>query len=198
MEVATGVGIHSLCLAKAVGEAGHLFLYESRPIIRKILEHNLAANRVANVTVMRRALRGPRGLALSADITSSEVADSARSTRIPDSETLDELQLERLDWLKINDGILALEVLKGATDTVWRLRPCLFIAAADQTAMSELAGRVKELSYRCWRAETSIFNPENFNRRESDIFAGRTDLALLAIPEEIEIDIALPGCIELS
>jgi hypothetical protein len=112
-------------------------------------------------------------------------------------ETLDELQLERLEWLKINDRILALEVLEGATDTLWRLRPFLFITALDQVAMSTLAGRAKELSYRCWHAETSVFNPENFNRRGADIFAGRTALALLAIPEEIDVNIVLPGCVEL-
>ena len=46
--------------------------------------------------------------------------------------------------------------------------------------------------------ETALFNPENFNRRDTDIFAGRTALALLAIPEEIDVDIALDDCVELS
>jgi hypothetical protein len=46
--------------------------------------------------------------------------------------------------------------------------------------------------------ETALFNAENFNRREADIFSGRTALALLAIPEEIDVDIALDDCVELS
>jgi hypothetical protein len=45
--------------------------------------------------------------------------------------------------------------------------------------------------------ETPLFNPGNFNRRDNDIFAGRTALALLAFPEEIPVDIALDGCVEL-
>ena len=113
------------------------------------------------------------------------------------SETLDELQLERLDWLKINDGTLALEVLDGATDTLWRLRPLLFIAAADERGLMELTRRAQAFSYRCWRMETALFNPDNFNRRDTDIFSGRTALALLAIPEEIDVDVALDECVEL-
>jgi hypothetical protein len=90
-----------------------------------------------------------------------------------------------------------LEVLSGAADTLWRLRPLLFIAAQHMSFVTGLAGRANEFSYRCWRMETPLFNPQNFNRRDTDIFSGRTGLALLAIPEEIEVDIALDGCVEL-
>jgi hypothetical protein len=46
--------------------------------------------------------------------------------------------------------------------------------------------------------DTALFNPANFNRRETDIFSGRTALALLAIPEEIDVDITLDECIGIS
>jgi FkbM family methyltransferase len=189
LEADAGVGAHAVFLGKALSAAGHLFVYEPRPVVQRILQQNLGANRVVNVTLMRRAL-GRRSA--EADAASGEAASSVVT------ETLDELQLERLDWLKINDGALALEVLDGATDTLWRLRPLLFIAAADEAALTALARRAREFSYRCWRMETALFNAENFNRRDTDIFSGRTALALLAIPEEIEVDIALDECVELS
>jgi len=180
LEVGAGVGEQALFLAATIGAGGHLFLYESRPVVRRILQQNLGANRITNVTLMRRTL-GATG----------EAADRS-------SETLDELQLERLDWLKVNSSVSALDVLDGGSDTLWRLRPLLFLAAADDAALSALALRVKELGYRCWRTETALFNPDNFNRRDTDIFSGRSALALLAIPEEIDVDIALDGCVELS
>jgi hypothetical protein len=117
---------------------------------------------------------------------------------IPTTETLDELQLERLDWLKVNASVAALDVLAGASEMLWRLRPRLFLAAADEATLRELAQRTREFSYRCWRMETALFNPQNFNRRETDIFNGATALALLAIPEETEVDVALDECIEIS
>ena len=188
LEVGAGIGMHALFLGKALGADGHLFLYEPRPVVQRILRQNLGANGVGNVTLMRRAL----GRRSAGDLaTSSGVAAPAFI------ETLDELQLERLDWLKINDGSLALEVFEGATDTLWRLRPRLFLAAADAALLDTLAERVKAFSYRCWRLETALFNAANFNRRDADIFAGRRALALLAIPEEIDVDVALDGCIEL-
>jgi hypothetical protein len=45
--------------------------------------------------------------------------------------------------------------------------------------------------------ETPLFNAQNFNRRDEDIFGGRTELALLAIPEETNVDVSVDGCSEL-
>jgi tetratricopeptide (TPR) repeat protein len=187
LEADAGIGAHAVFLGKALGAAGHLFLYEPRPVVQRILRQNLGANRVMNVTLMRRTLGRSAG----------DVAASGEAATSVVTETLDELQLDRLDWLKINDGMLALELLEGAADTLWRLRPLLFLAAADVAMLGTLAQRAKELSYRCWRLETALFNVANFNRRDSDIFAGHKALALLAIPEEIDVDIALDRCTEI-
>jgi precorrin-6B methylase 2 len=185
LEVGAGVGVHAVFLGTLLGEAGHLFLYERGPVLQRILRQNLAANGVSNVTVMRRTLG------------SRSEADTAGDAA-PTTETLDELQLERLDWLKVDASGDALDVLSGGSETLWRLRPLLFLAAQDEEALRELVQRTREFSYRCWRMETALFNAQNFNRRETDIFDGRSALALLAIPEEIEVDVALDGCVEIS
>jgi len=90
------------------------------------------------------------------------------------------------------------EVLGEASETVWRLRPLLFLSTADEEALKLVKDRVREFSYRCWRMETALFNAQNFNRRDEDIFGDRTELALLAIPEETNIDVSFDGCSELS
>jgi FkbM family methyltransferase len=198
MEVGAGIGAHSVFLAETIGAAGHLYLYESRPVMQRILRQNLGANQIGNITVMRRRLGRPllsasigRGVPPVAENPSNPVMMATIT------ETLDELRLERLDWLKINDGSIALEVFEGASDTLWRLRPTMFITAGDETMLTALKNRVGGFGYGSWRMETELYNPENFNRRDSDIFSGRTALALLAIPEEIDVDIVLDGCVEL-
>jgi hypothetical protein len=182
LEVGAGIGAHAVFLGRMLGEAGHLMLYEARPVQQRILRQNLAANGVSNVTVMRRAL-GSRGEGEGPE---------------PTTETLDDLQLERLDWLKVDVSAAALDVLAGASETLWRLRPLLFLAAPDEPGLRALTEQARDFGYRCWRMEVALFNPRNFNRREADIFAGAQATALLAIPEEIDVDIALDECIEIS
>lgn len=185
LEVEAGVGAHALGLATVLGPSGHLFLCESRPVVRRILRQNLAANRIGNVTLLRGAVGGPG----EADLQTAPAAVR---------ETVDELQLERLDGLKLGAGAGAQEVLDGAAATLWRLRPWLFVAATDGTQIHMLCQRAREFGYRCWRHETPRLNAANFNRRSDDRYAGRTALALLALPEEVTFDVALDGCVEIS
>lgn len=191
VEVGSGIGAHSVDLARAAGNEGHVFLYEANPLKRQVLEHNLTANRLTNVTVMRRALdgKGEMGGARGAG-----AADTGAHNGLFNAETLDELRLDRLTWLKTNEGVSASDILDGATESLWRLRPFLFLTASDDNALHATAQRVREFSYRCWKMETGYFNRGNFNRRENDIFFGQFVLGLVAIPEEIEVDVAFEGC----
>jgi precorrin-6B methylase 2 len=179
LEVGAGVGAHALALAVAAGDEGHLILYESNPVARRILRKNLDVNRVGNVTLMRWTC-------------------SAGASAQPSLESLDELQLDRLHLLKVNDAAAVTDVLTGAVATLWRLRPLLFLAVEDESALTGTAVRIRECGYRCWRVETPWFNPRNFNRRDDDMFAGRAALALLAIPEESDTGVAQSGFVELS
>jgi tetratricopeptide (TPR) repeat protein/tRNA A58 N-methylase Trm61 len=170
MESGSGIGAHATVIAEAIGTDGHLIVDEPRPVHAQILRQNLAVRRLHNVTPLRPAY--------------------ARS--------VDDLQLERLDLLKVVADAAAKDVIDGAAATLWRLRPELFVAVPDALSLTETAARLREFGYRCWRMETAWFNPSNFNRRDDDVFAGRTALALLAVPEEVEAGMAQSGCVELS
>ena len=181
MEVGAGVGAHALGLCRMLGETARVFLLESRPVLRRILQQNLAVNGVTNATVLPRKLENAPECRLGVAAT----------------ETIDGLALERLDCLKVGAGTDPLEALNGANDTLWRLRPLLFLAVDDEPTAKRLADRVREFGYRCWRMESPLFDARNFNRRESDIFTQGTVLALLAIPEESEVDVNLDNCNEI-
>jgi precorrin-6B methylase 2 len=173
LEVGAGVGAHSLFFAHALGDSGHLYVFEPQQKMQRILRQNLRANRVTNVTL----LRSVSGEGLG---------------------PIDELRLPRLDLLKIDGDIDAIAAIEGAKETLWQLRPVVFATAGNDHIAHELASRIKDCGYRCWRNETALFNPDNFARRTSDIFMGATALAILGIPEEMEIGMALDGCVELS
>src|SRR5437867_7224905 len=117
MEVGAGIGVHAVFLAKLLGGEGHLFVYEPNALLQRILRQNLEANRASNVTVMRRMLGGPREASAQAVADASIAANVIASAASgPVTETLDELQLERLHLLKINEGVSGMEVLAGAAD----------------------------------------------------------------------------------
>ena len=189
MEVGAGIGAHVLALAPAIGGAGQFFVYESRPLFQQALRQNLGANGIGNVTVMKRALRGQDWQAL--DNGGAEISQGSGDPVIA-TETIDELRVDKLDWLKIGEADV-LDVLTGASETLWRLRPNIFVAIPDQ-GVRAIQTRLHDHGYQCWKVTTSYFNPKNFNRRDADIFSGRAAVAVLAVPEEIDATIAYDGC----
>jgi FkbM family methyltransferase len=200
VEAGSGIGEHAIALAKLATADGHLWLYETRPVVRQILRQNLDVNRVAgNVTLMRRGLGHSQVESHDSHDTISASAGAAPSTGSEGHvDTLDALHLERLDLVKIRSDAVAANILAGASETLWRLRPLLFIAAADSAEVMALAALATRFGYRCWRVEAPLFNPRNFNQRGADIFAGEIALALLAVPEETEVVVIPDGCTELA
>jgi tetratricopeptide (TPR) repeat protein len=194
LETGSGIGIHALALARSVVPAGHLILYEDRPVMRRILRQNLDANRLGQlVTLMRRPLaekwNHPSVRAVPKDAQDA-VVDIPR-------ESVDGLLLDRLDLLKVLQAD-ANAVLAGASETLWRLRPVLFLAAANAIAVSSLAAQASRFGYRCWRMDAPLFPVANFNERDRDIFDGRTGFALLAIPEERDVNLSHTNCYEVE
>jgi len=116
---------------------------------------------------------------------------------IAPSETLDDLRLSRLNMVKVSVHADAGEVLAGATQTMWRLRPTLFLDVMDETKFTSLVPHVRDFGYQCWRVETAWFNPHNFNRRDDNIFGRQRALTLVAVPEENAMDLAPLGGMEI-
>jgi tetratricopeptide (TPR) repeat protein len=192
VEAGSGVGEHALALAKIVGVEGQVLSYETAPVVRQILRQNLDVNRQAGVvTLMRRSLGAPHDAAKESP---RPVGDAAAEV----ADTVDDLLLDRLDLLKIRSAADAPAIVNGASATLWRLRPALFIDARDAIELASLSGRVREFGYRCWRMDTPYFRPGNFDRRDTDIFGGQTALALLGLPEEVEVRVSLEGCTEVT
>ncbi|HET9338452.1 MAG TPA: tetratricopeptide repeat protein [Casimicrobiaceae bacterium] len=129
LEAGAGIGAHALPLARALGGRGDFFAAERDARTRRMLAHNVAANRVAAITVLGDASGGP--------------ADAA-------VETVDALALERLDGLKLNDADDAPAILEGSEATLWRCRPWLLVALDDASSAVE---RVRAFGYRTWAVE---------------------------------------------
>jgi tetratricopeptide (TPR) repeat protein len=194
LEIEAGVGAHAIPLAAHVGAAGHLILYESRFRERQVLQHNLAAHRANNATLMRAKASGS-GSAATLESMTGERKESGLP--IAPSETLDDLRLSRLNLVKASVHVDAGDMLAGATQTMWRLRPTLFLDVMDETKFTSLVSQVRDFGYRCWRVDTAWFNPHNFNRRDDDIFGGLRALTLVAVPEENAMDLAPLGGTEV-
>ena len=184
VEAGAGFGAHTISLARHLGPAGQLWVYEERPEFAAVLQLNVEVNRVGEgITFMRGSLAGPR--------------DASAGTR-DGPDTVDALQVARLDMVKLGRAADAAGIIEGAAQTLWRLRPVVFAAMPDDASLEGLAATLREFGYRTFCMRTAYFRPSNFNAREAGGFDGAAALALLAIAEERNLAPASDDCIELA
>ncbi len=179
VEAAAGIGADSLAIGRAIAPDGRLLLYEIDARHARMLEQNLAANAIANATIVLGALDG-----------AGTVAGDVHAR-------LDDLALARCDGLKVNEGADAAAIMEGARQTLWRCRPWLVLAAEDDVSLGRLASRAREFGYRTFRRATPLHSASNFYRSDDDGVGGASALALVALPEEVAQREPLPGCVEL-
>jgi hypothetical protein len=186
LQVGAGVGVDTLFLAAGVGEAGHVLAYESDPLLHQLARQNLAANRVRNVTLLRRQVG-------SGGAPGTEGGANGGAAGVG-ADSVDSLRLARLDWIKMDSPSAGERVLAGAGDALWRFRPWIFMSVDEDASLASFLQLTGDFGYRSWRVKTPLFHPTNYACRSDDIFAGQFAFGVLCIPEEIDMDVTLEGC----
>lgn len=176
LETGAGVGAHAIPLARAVGYDGFMLLYEGRIPLRHLLVDNLALHGLPHACVIRRSL-------------GRAIADGESSGH----DTVDDLQLARLDGLKVNETGGAIDVIAGADETLWRCRPWVMMTDPEPGSLVALRDALVAHGYRIWRSEIPLFREANFNRRDRDISGGAAAMTLFALAEEVEAGNAPAG-----
>lgn len=177
LEYWSGVGSHTIWLARHLSRDAQIFCYEPRAVIRRILGNNLRNNGEPSVTFPRGTLAGPN------------LAPNTRDGDADPSYTIDGLKLARLDLLKLNDPSSSIALLEGAGKTMWARRPILMLRTRDVDSDRTITNMASAHAYRCWKVSVPLHRPNNFNRRDHDIFLGRASSAVLGIPEEHSVNV---------
>lgn len=141
VDVGANIGCHTLTLAQAVGSKGLVFAFEPNPPIRAVLERNVALNKFENVHIFNCALGDEPGTlplrvpqANSAEHSNMGLASLVALETPHDLinvpvQTLDaalgDLELDRVDVVKIDVQGYECQVLRGMANILERHRPAV-------------------------------------------------------------------------
>ena len=159
-DVGANIGNHTVFFSKVCG-AGRCLAVEPSPSLARILEHNIELNDLDSVEVHRCGLSDRTDPLFFRQQPSDNLGHTSFSHEgygisVPSSR-LDDLGLERLDFIKIDVEGMAAHVLRGARKTLVRCRPVIMIELFPEDS-AEAERELTSLGYQ--RIHT--FNPENF------------------------------------
>lgn len=132
-----------------------LHLFEGQPALHDLLSANLSANIAGSAT-----LHAGDGLAIDA------------------------LCLPEVRLIKAAVDGREVELLRGASATIERCRPYLYLRNDRPEREAELLALLRDLGYRMWSHRPRLFNPGNFRGESRDFFGAVGTLNLLCAPRE--------------
>lgn len=193
LDIGAGIGLHSLFLARKVGPAGRILSFEPRRLMFQTLCGNMAINSISNVHCWNAAVGGymgeitvePQDHQRVADMRTATLTTSGEGERVP-LLSIDSLQLNRCDFIRISQPGMEDDLLAGAQATLMQFRPTLYIEGGC-TAIQEQAilRRLDAAGYNMHWHEPELFNPQNFAGNHENIFGRTASRNLLCIDSRI-------------
>lgn len=126
IDVGAFIGDHTIAYSRAVGEDGEVIAFEPNPEAFECLEYNLRC--CPNAILRKECLGDSHGkMTLIMHPQNAGMAYIESKKGKSKSITIDSLELERLDFIKIDAEGFEHRILKGAEKTIKKFKPVMLI-----------------------------------------------------------------------
>lgn len=183
VDVGANIGYHSIILGRAVGDRGAVFAFEPLRITFQQLCGNAILNRLSNIYPFQCAVGHVDGVTISMvpiDYNEPDVnimnACVGVGGDIVSMRTIDSLNFQSLNFLKVDVQGCELVVLKGAKETIQRCKPILFIEIEEQQLKNQNTSSQDVMMYIFTNGYTLAWNPDIAIHDWIGIPPGRDDL----------------------
>lgn len=185
LDVGANIGTHAVPMAEAVGEKGVVYAFEPQRHVYHLLCANVALNGIENVIAYRTAVGAEPGT-ITVPIRPINECRNIGNTNIENTDqgepvplaTIDQLDLQRCDLIKVDVEGMEKAVLLGASSTIKKSDPIIYVENNIEENSTEVIGCLQELGYKCWWHLEDYFNDDNFYEERHNIFS---DVARLEI-----------------
>lgn len=185
VDVGANIGDLTVPLAEIVGATGRIFACESHPEVFNMLCANLALNDITNVKPINAFIADNPKVDTASDVWGkfAYVSENWDTTFV----SLDELKLEKLNFLKIDVDGHELTVLQSGVQSIKKFQPILYFENDSQEKSKPLLQFVFDLGYRIFFHPAPIFQPNNFYGNPVNAWAPRNinSLMMLALPRDV-------------
>lgn len=164
IDVGANVGFYTVPFSPLVGPHGKIIAFEPDPCMNRLLDENIRLNDLSNVEIYKEAVSNTTGIkqffiTYPGGSSLLPVRGVREIINVP-TITIDSLELDRVDWIKIDTEGTEADVLKGAKETIERCKPNLIVEFIPSNGpvddlLKELEGwNLKGIDHNllCWKA----------------------------------------------
>lgn len=190
LDIGANFGAHTIPLAQFVGPGGAVWAFEPQRILFQILCGNVALNEIGNVRALPVALGREAG---RTKVPALDYRGANNFGGIPlgaaEGEdvavvALDQVELPKVRFIKLDVEGMELDVLAGARQTLARHRPILYVENDRAEKAEALVAQLLEDGYRMWWHTPPLYNPGNFLGNPANVFGNILSFNMLCLPRE--------------
>ena len=198
VEVGGNIGSMMVPLSRIVGPEGALMTFEPERTAFYALAGNVAINNLRNVFCFQQAIGNTLGELKVPEIDLERTENFGGLELDKDYSTcphypvvintIDNLNLQKLDLLKVDVEGMEIDVLKGAEKTIDALSPMLIIEDDRKEKSEALREFIKNKGYKMYLHHAPFFNPHNWNGVNENVFGNVVSINLFCHKKDINFD----------
>jgi FkbM family methyltransferase len=191
LEIGANLGAHTVDLSRLAGASGVVHAFEPQRLAFQLLCANIALNSCSNVFAHQMAVGVAHGT-LAVPLLDPNAANNFGGLSLADGQpgepvplvTVDEMALPACHFLKLDVEGMEVEALRGAAETISRLRPILYVENDREARSPELISLLQSYRYRLYWHLPPLYHPDNFAMDAENIFGDVVSINLLCLPVE--------------
>lgn len=181
LDIGAFIGDTTLPMAHLVGQTGRVFAFESNPKTFNVLCANLAMNGILNVKPVN-AFVADSEKENTGNMTWGKFANIGE-TWPATFYSLDQLDCNQIDFIKIDVDGHELSVLRSAAAIIQKFNPVIYYENDIKDLSPPIIEYLFSYGYRIFFHAAPMFNPTNFFGVKENIFENKFSLMMLAIPK---------------
>jgi|CZKU01.1.fsa_nt_gi FkbM family methyltransferase len=192
VDAGANIGTHTVFFAKAVDDQGLVVAFEPQRLVFQNLCKNVALNGLRNVQCVMAAVGDARGRLTFPAIDPGRSfnfgavkasADGAGET--VDVIPIDELDLQRCDLIKVDVEGMEAKAIAGATQTIERCRPVLYLENDTVERSRGVLEAVASVVYKDFWHIAPYYTAKNFFGNEDNVFGHfQSEANVFCVPKE--------------
>ena len=134
LDIGAYLGTHTVAFSQLVGETGKVISFEPQTDIFTLLEKTITENNITNVELHNNAVYNSIKKIQFSNTNNGKASISHIRPRLPNpvkkeiqTITIDSLNLDRCDFMKIDVEMCEWVVLEGSEETITKYRPIIFV-----------------------------------------------------------------------
>ncbi len=182
------LGYFSYLMAEKVGPQGRVISFEPQEFFKKLIELNGMTHQWTWLECRAEGLSDSTGTGFLPPVNYNKVGNfgATQVTEEPQTQAipllkLDDLDLPKLDFIKMDIEGMELQALAGAEKTIRNHRPTLWIEIDREPQRTQILQRLTEWGYHYEEKLTPLYNPDNFKNKAENIFGTAMTHNVLAV-----------------